>query len=82
MVADGQKKPALHGFAVEVALPTARQLPAPHAAHAANVVAPVPPAEYVPAGHANVVVSPVPAGQNWPAGHAACCAPPENDVQM
>ncbi len=82
VVADGQKKPAAHGFAAPEALPAARQLPAPHAAHAANVVAPMPPAENRPAGHAYEAVSPVPAGQNWPAGQAACCAPPENDVQM
>jgi hypothetical protein len=82
MAAPGQKKPAAQGFAVPVVLPLARQLPGLHAAHAANVVAPVPPAENRPTGHAFVVVSPVPAGQNWPAGQIACCAPPKNDAQM
>ena len=82
MVADGQTKPALHRYAVEVAFPTAGQLPASHAVRAATVVAPVPPAENMPAGHADVVVSLVPAGQNWPAGHAACSAPPEDDVPV
>ncbi len=82
VVAAGQKKPAAHGFAEPEALPTPRQLPAAQDTHAANVVAPAPPAEYLPAGHAYVVVSPVPAGQNWPAGHAAWAALVDTAVQM
>ena len=63
VVAEGQKKPAEHAFDVAVVLPSARQFPAAHAAHAAYVVAVVPPADHVPTGHAVVTRSPVPAGQ-------------------
>ena len=58
---DGQKKPCVHGFAVLVKLPAARQYPAAHAPHEASAVYKVPPEENVPAGQGTATAEP--AGQ-------------------
>jgi hypothetical protein len=49
-------------------------VPAPHATHAADVVAVAPPAEYVFAGHGFAVPVAWPATHQYPAGHTACVA--------
>jgi hypothetical protein len=61
VLGDGQKKPCVHGFAVLVKLPAARQNPAPHAAQEVSAVNDVPPPENVPAGQG--VATAEPAGQ-------------------
>lgn len=77
-VESAQKKPALQGFAVALALAVPRQKPAPQAPQEDSDTDALPPAEKVPGPHASDALSAAPpgkvvgnvtAGQKKPAGH-------------